>query len=87
MGHSLEGDLPDLNSLDRHWSYPRWDVRRDGKTLAMSMYLPEDEIVCRPLGPWREEPEEKLELISDGNAGNIERYAYLTGLILLVADW
>jgi hypothetical protein len=53
----------------------------------MAMYPPEDEIVCRPLGPWREEPEEKLELISDGNTGSIERYADLTGLILLVADW
>ena len=67
MGHSLEGVLLNLNSLDHHWSYPRWDVRWDEKNLAIIMYLPEDEIVCRPLGPWWKEPEEKLELISDGN--------------------
>ena len=53
----------------------------------MNKYLPEDEIISRPLGAWREEPEEKLVFISDGNAGNIEGYSNLPWLILLVAYW
>lgn len=51
------------------------------------MYLPEDEIICRPLGPWREEPEEKLVSISDRSAGTIGTYSDLSWLIFLVADW
>jgi hypothetical protein len=87
MDHSLEGDLLNSNSLDHHWSYAGWDVREDKKILDVTMYLPEDEVVCRPLRPWWEEPEEKLNVISNGNAGNIEKDADLPGLILLVADW
>jgi len=87
MDHSLEGDLLGLNSLDRHWSYAGWDVRRNEEVFAMNEYLPEDEIVCRPLRPWRKEPEEKLVSISGGSDSNIWGYPDLPGFILLVADW
>ena len=53
----------------------------------MTKYLPEDEIISRPLGAWREEPEEKLVSISGGNVGNIGGYSDLPWLILLVAYW
>ena len=71
MGHSLEGDLLGLSNLDHHWSYAGWDVRRSEGVFAVTESLPEDEIICRPLGPWRKEPEEKLVSISEGGASNI----------------
>jgi len=86
MGHSLEEDLPNSNSLDRHWSCVRCDVRCDEIDLSMTKYIPEDKVICRPLRPWREEPEEKLESISYRNLGNIEKHAHLSGLIFLVAN-
>ena len=86
MGHSLEEDLPNSNNLGHHWSCVRCDVRCDEIVLSMTKYLPEDKVIWRPLGPWREEPEEKLGPISYRNVGNIEKHAHLPRLIFLVAN-
>lgn len=86
MGHSLEEDLVNWSSLDHHWSYASCDVRCDEKTFSLTGYIPEDKIIRRPLGPWREEPEEKLESISNGNASNIKGHTNLSGFVLLAAD-
>ena len=49
-------------------------------------YIPEDKIIRRPFGPWREEPKEKLECISDGNASNFVGHRNLSGFVLLATD-
>ena len=55
------------------------------KVLSVTDCPPEYEIICRSLGSWREEPEEELGFISDGNVYNVETHADLSGLIRFVA--
>ena len=62
----------------------RCDVRCNDKVFSLTEYPPENKIIRRPLGPRGEEPEEKLEFMSEKI--NIEGHADLSGLILLVTD-